>query len=374
MLPDPSERVQRHFGTHVDRELFGFTDAHCTILGLNSCLDEPKSLSHIISTSNKDATDTLGRTCLMWACAIGDLSSAKILVGKGSEVNERDHMGYTALHWWAQGSRNRELLDLLLSAGADVNVAESMYGETALQKLVRYSPFDSRIADQLLHYGSSMSSKDGFGFTLLHNAIRASNKKAFAWIMHNISSNPPVWADIIDVRGSFGMTPLLTALAYNDYQSFSQLLAAGVDPSISNQNRWHMFHYLAMNADIATLASLGCRQWCCLSMEDKDKNGDTMLQLAISKAVWYIPLVELRLWKTWKNGGKHSLRSPAITAESAALSCPAKGKRSFGTTGLLVARRAIFWLTYYSHSLSGQSTWDNPVSTRCPLTALQSQR
>ncbi len=85
-----------------------------------------------------------GSTPLMYAVLYGDLATVKMLIGKGADVNARNHNGATALLWAAD---NLEKTRLLLDHHADVNaksessrtaliIAAGVYGQSAVVKLL----------------------------------------------------------------------------------------------------------------------------------------------------------------------------------------------------------------------------------------------
>lgn len=73
--------------------------------------------------------DRGGRTALMFSVNSGNKELVKLLIEKGADVNAKDNHGGTALIW-AAGMDNLEIVRLLLEHGADVNARGGR--ETAL--------------------------------------------------------------------------------------------------------------------------------------------------------------------------------------------------------------------------------------------------
>ena len=74
-----------------------------------------------------------GETALMFATRVGDLESAKLLVGAGANVNDADAWGVSATTLAAH-SGYTDLVELLLDKGADPNAAPN--GFTALHEAI----------------------------------------------------------------------------------------------------------------------------------------------------------------------------------------------------------------------------------------------
>lgn len=91
-----------------------------------------------------------GETALMFAARLGDLSSAKLLVDAGANVNDQDAWGVSATVLAAH-SGFRELVAFLLDKGADPNAATA--GFTALHEAVMRR--DEKMVTALLDHGAN---------------------------------------------------------------------------------------------------------------------------------------------------------------------------------------------------------------------------
>ena len=89
---------------------------------------------------NEVVTDG-GMTGLHLACAQGDLDGAKIYLDNGAEVDARDNVERTPLHFAAANGSNIDLIDELVNRGADVN-AQSLGGDTPLIKAIMFDNVD----------------------------------------------------------------------------------------------------------------------------------------------------------------------------------------------------------------------------------------
>ena len=81
---------------------------------------------------------------MIHATVDGKLEFAKVLLDAGTDVNARDYIGYSALHYAAQNYLP-EMATLLIAHGADVD-AEDQYGNTPLWR----ATFDSKGRGELI--------------------------------------------------------------------------------------------------------------------------------------------------------------------------------------------------------------------------------
>jgi ankyrin repeat protein len=91
-----------------------------------------------------------GDTALMFAARMGDLTSARLLVAAGANVNDADAWGVSATTLSAH-SGFTELVEFLLEKGADPNIAPA--GFTALHEAIMRR--DERMVRALLHRGAN---------------------------------------------------------------------------------------------------------------------------------------------------------------------------------------------------------------------------
>jgi ankyrin repeat protein len=95
-------------------------------------------------------------TALLFAARVGDLDSAKLLVGAGANVNDEDAWGVSATALAAH-SGFAEVVAFLLDKGADPNAAKA--GFTALHEAVMRR--DEKLAALLLSHGADANARLG---------------------------------------------------------------------------------------------------------------------------------------------------------------------------------------------------------------------
>ncbi len=93
-----------------------------------------------------------GETALLFAARVGDLDSAKLLVGAGANVNDADAWGVSATVLAAH-SGFRELAAFLLDKGADPNAAQA--GFTALHEAIMRR--DEEMVRMLVDHGADVN-------------------------------------------------------------------------------------------------------------------------------------------------------------------------------------------------------------------------
>jgi ankyrin repeat protein len=95
-------------------------------------------------------------TALMFAARVGDLASARLLVGAGANVNDQDAWGVSATAMAAHGGY-RELVEFLLAQGANPNADTP--GFTALHAAIMRR--DAQMAAALLARGANANARVG---------------------------------------------------------------------------------------------------------------------------------------------------------------------------------------------------------------------
>ena len=111
-------------------ETYQFNAIHKTVLGLHSLTIEEVlgQFSSII-----DAVDIDGRTALSWSSHKGDLRALECLLHNGANVNKADVFGNTSLSY-AVRSGSRSCVQILLEHGASVDAA-NREGKNPLHRL-----------------------------------------------------------------------------------------------------------------------------------------------------------------------------------------------------------------------------------------------
>lgn len=128
-----------------------------------SSLDEavPRIRMLLTKGASVDATDSVGKTPLMWAIEFADREAiVDELLAHGPNLEARDSMGNTALHYCAARRENQHmthmLVQKLVTFGADLNATNSL-GQTPLMLLSMKTP---KAVVVLLGSGALLTAKD----------------------------------------------------------------------------------------------------------------------------------------------------------------------------------------------------------------------
>jgi ankyrin repeat protein len=167
------------------------------------------------------------------SAATYDPETAKMLVGKGVDVNSTNPKGHTALQF-AAAARNTDLVNLLLAKGAAVDKAGSFsnkvrHGEIALKNLtplmVAVPDGSPSVVKALLASGANVNLRDVRGMTALMLAVACDD--AQAEIVRMLIANG---ADI-NVRSEAGETTLDWARKFGNPAILRILEASGAKGS-----------------------------------------------------------------------------------------------------------------------------------------------
>lgn len=137
--------------------------------------------------------NSVGETPLHEAVQLSQKEKIELLIAKGADIEARDSLGLTPLHWAFITSKNNEMVKLLIAKGANID-ARLKNGKTLLH--------DARIddAEQLIAMGADVNAKDNDGKTPLHVAAFWGRRDMAELLIAN-------WANV-NAKDNNGRTPL----------------------------------------------------------------------------------------------------------------------------------------------------------------------
>jgi ankyrin repeat protein len=212
----------------------------------------------VLSTPDLNLSDkATDQTALAYAIENGNREMVRILLGAGADINARNRAGQTAL-MSLDRKANLDLVRDLLRAGADVNVRDQR-GETPLLSAATSSSF--AVIQELVSYGAGMDAKNNEGTTVLMRAAensdfqvaklllkfgvdvnaRDDNQETALLIAARWGSASTARA-LIDARADVnakdgdGRTALVLAAKGEDPQLASLLIDAGADVNAKDEN------------------------------------------------------------------------------------------------------------------------------------------
>lgn len=152
----------------------------------------------------------------------GSVEQVRALLQQGADVNAAQSDGLTALHWAAMNN-NREMVDLLLYAGATVRPLTRVGGYQPLHLAARSGHVE--VAEALLAAGANPNAWTSTGVTPLHFAALA-NSPATIRVLAEAG------ADLNAPDGYQSRTPLIFASGRNATDAVTTLLELGANTSL----------------------------------------------------------------------------------------------------------------------------------------------
>jgi ankyrin repeat protein len=161
--------------------------------------------------ANVDSPNPEGQTALMAVARTGNVDAARLLLKHGATVDAKEKWGGQTALMWASARRHPEMMQLLITKGADVNA----------------SSIDRDYQRHVTAEGRPKSLDSG-GFTPLLYAARENCSACVDVLLKNKAD--------IDLPDPDGVSPLLLAIMNANWDLAKQLIAAGADV-----NQWDIF-------------------------------------------------------------------------------------------------------------------------------------
>ena len=218
------------------------TPLHLTLGSINS----PASNSDLIAQrliqagAKLNERDAKGSTLLNKSVFFNKPKIFTVLLSAGADVNLPNNNGCTPL-CNAAGLSRTAMARQLISAGADVNLASNIGWTPLINAAVNNSP---SLVALLIASGADVNKADNDGLTPLHyttndglTPLHYTTNDGYSKV-HNYSEARRMLIEkgaIIDAKSSSGSTPLMEAAHSGDVQAVRELILAGADVRIVNE-------------------------------------------------------------------------------------------------------------------------------------------
>jgi len=240
---------------------------------------------------NIESKDTLGRTPLHYAVMKHHFKIAEYLLAKGANVNIQDNTGWSPIHI-AANRDDTQLLKLLISKGADINIRNND-GWTPLHDAAWRGSI--KAIDILLKVGADVNSLGNSGESPIFYAIDLGHKDAVKFLAKKGAK-----ILIKDIRGS---TPIEHAIASSNPE-ITNILIDNIEPNEKDTKGYSALHHAVLRFDNKKEYELVIKRLIERGFEvnEKDNDGYTILDWAYiyySDNKYLIELLE-------SNGAKRS--------------------------------------------------------------------
>ena len=163
----------------------------------------------------------------------------------GMDVNLRDPRSKTTALEHAVRNANREMVQLLLSSGAKVNLTNAS-GETVLMMFDADATSD--LMWDLINAGAKVNLKDDFGNTALMQAATANNLEALKALLDAGAE--------INIKNKSGRTALMLAASEGHVNIVRNLVLAGADINVTDEDKMSALAHAAENDHAAVVRLL----------------------------------------------------------------------------------------------------------------------
>jgi len=131
---------------------------------LHSITNEEQLRARLDAGEDPHHPNSTGWTPLGMAAMRLDERCLGLLIDAGVDPKEKDRYGWTALHWAARGQDRPQVLQMLVKAGCDVNLASNS-GITPLHLAASHSGYGCSVVSLLLELGANPMALDHNGKT-----------------------------------------------------------------------------------------------------------------------------------------------------------------------------------------------------------------
>ena len=232
---------------------------------------DPSTTVAIGNTCHVNAKNKNNETALILACEKGNKYAINVLLNAGADSNIADAYGETCLHCIARNDCCTEVLQAIISHGADVN-ATSKKNVTAL--MLACVDMNADAINELLKAGADPNIADDKGATCIHHAVFDGCSKDVLEIIVNHGGD-------VNVTNKNNRTTLILACKKGNNDAINVLFNAGADPNIIDANGATCIHYAVVEGCSKDVLEIIVNHGA--DVNATDKNHVTALMLACVK-------------------------------------------------------------------------------------------
>lgn len=195
------------------------------------CFEYPNGIAYVQGNSEKEILYGISR----YAISKNDIDLLRLLLTLSIDINFKGEKGETVLMCAAQNRWCKEIIKILLDAGANVNIQDN-FGRTALDFAVNAYNGNIEIIKLILDCKIDIDSQDNF--QVLKRAIRKGcfeDDSRYAEIMQTVQLLIDAGINI-NAKNIQGDTILIDAVKWSDKEIVKMLLEFQADPLIANNN------------------------------------------------------------------------------------------------------------------------------------------
>jgi len=156
---------------------------------------------------------------LLNACKEGDLALTQFALDSGADANYS--FEGTSCLVWASSRDYREIVELLIEKGVDIN-ADTDHSAKALVQAACFERED--ILKLLIRNGARLNDRDEYGCTALLFAASKNRLKSVRILVENGAN--------VNIGSNKNMTPLMHAVRYDNIEMTEILMRAGANPNV----------------------------------------------------------------------------------------------------------------------------------------------
>lgn len=261
-------------------DLAGNTFLHQLISGATSRKDPAAIIGRLIKGgASVDIPNNAKVTPLMLAIKKRQPDIVGLLLAAGASADKLGKRGESSLYSIISCQpEDLAILDALLAAGGDVDI-QNRDGQTALHRALSSNVACSLPAEKLLGAGANPNLQDQQGATPLHKLINHQSKNPThivkLLVQHGVNLN---------MKDKGGTSPLLlAAFDSSETEILQALLAAGANPTLTDNYGNTLLHNVAVNHKAGIAERVKIALTVTTDLNRRNDNGDTALDLALRR-------------------------------------------------------------------------------------------